>query len=95
MRSYIVEESNSIDTEPVLHSTMMATPSTSRGRVVMNSAMDSSQMSSSHSHLSSTQPQLSPSHSQLSSSQMSHYGREMQPSADSSLGGDAVTNGEF
>jgi hypothetical protein len=61
----------------------------------MNSAMDSSQMPSSHSHLSSTQPQLSPSHSQLSSSQMSHYGREMQPSADSSLGGDAVTNGEF
>lgn len=84
VRSYIVEESNSIDTEPVLHSTMMVTPSTSRGGVVMDSTMDSSQLSSSHSHLSS-------SHNQLSSSQIHHYSRES--SADSSLTGDIVSNG--
>ncbi|XP_052061539.1 PR domain zinc finger protein 10-like isoform X1 [Mytilus californianus] len=68
VRSYIVEESNSIDTEPVLHSTMMGTP---RGSVVMDSTTGSSQ---------------------LSSSRISHYSREVESSADSSLG-EMVSNG--
>lgn len=66
-----MEENSSIDTEPVLHSTMIGT---SRGAVVMDSTTDNPQ---------------------LSSSQISHYSREVESSADSSLAGDIVTNGEF